>query len=131
MKNIFTNGCFDVLHRGHIELLKYCKELGYVTVGMNGDESVKMLKGDRRPYFNESDRKFVLESLKYVDKVIIFSEETPYNLIKQINPDIIVKGGDYKEEDVVGSGLAEIRIFKFVDGYSTTNILENEDEICF
>ena len=124
MKTIFTNGCFDILHRGHIELLKYCKELGHVIVGLNGDESVKMLKGDLRPHFNESDRKFVLESLKYVDKVIIFNEETPYNLIKQIKPDMVVKGGDYKKEDVVGNEITEVRIFKLIDGYSTTSILE-------
>lgn len=124
MKNIFTNGCFDILHRGHVELLKYCKELGHVTVGLNGDESVKILKGEQRPYFNENDRKFVLESLKYVDKVIIFNEETPYNLIKQIKPDMVVKGGDYKKEDVVGNEITEVRIFKLIDGYSTTSILE-------
>ena len=96
MSIVFTNGCFDILHRGHIELLKYCKSLGKVTVGINSDKSVSNLKGPRRPFFSQEDRKFMLESCKYVDDVIIFDEETPYNLIKTLKPDIIVKGGDYK-----------------------------------
>ena len=95
MKKIFTNGCFDVLHRGHLELLKKCKEMGYVVVGLNSDNSVKTLKGQSRPFLNQQDREFALRSLKYVDDVFIFDDLTPYNLIKFIQPDIIVKGGDY------------------------------------
>lgn len=128
MKKIFTNGCFDVLHKGHFELLKYCKSMGYVIVGLNSDISVKNIKGINRPYFSEIDRKFMLESCKYVDEVILFEETTPYNLIKKIQPDIIVKGGDYKKEEVSGYGLAEIKIFEYMDGYSTSNILNNIKE---
>jgi D-beta-D-heptose 7-phosphate kinase / D-beta-D-heptose 1-phosphate adenosyltransferase len=81
-KQIFTNGCFDVLHKGHIELLKYCKGLGYVTVGLNSDESVTRLKGIGRPVNSQEDRKLMLESLKYVDQVVIFGEDTPLRLIQ-------------------------------------------------
>ena len=122
---VFTNGCFDVLHRGHLELLKYCKALGHVTVGINSDASVRKLKGSARPINLVDDRKYLLESLIFVDEVIIFEEETPLNLIKEISPDIIVKGGDYNPEDVVGAELAEVRIFETVEGYSTTSTLQN------
>jgi len=120
---IFTNGCFDVLHRGHFELLKYCKSLGTVTVGLNSDQSIKRLKGDSRPFFNQDDRIFALLSCKYVDDVVIFDEDTPYNLIKQVKPDIIVKGGDYRPDQVVGCDIAEVKIFNYIDGYSTTSVL--------
>jgi rfaE bifunctional protein nucleotidyltransferase chain/domain len=124
-KIVFTNGCFDVLHRGHVELLQYCKSIGYrVLVGLNSDKSVKRLKGDSRPFFSEADRKFVLESLGCVDEVIIFDEDTPIDVISRINPDVIVKGGDYNIEDVVGRGMCDIKIFNYVDGYSTTKTLE-------
>jgi rfaE bifunctional protein nucleotidyltransferase chain/domain len=126
MKKIFTNGCFDILHRGHVELLKHCKGLGYVIVGMNSDESVKRLKGAERPFFNQEDRKFMLESLKFVDEVFVFDEDTPYNLIKTCEPDIIVKGGDYKPTEVVGNDLAQVVIFNFIGGYSTTKIIEGD-----
>ena len=125
MIKVFTNGCFDILHRGHLELLKYCKSLGHVIVGLNSDASVARLKGLNRPINSEQDRKYLLESLKYVDEVRIFEEETPYNLIKKTNPDIIVKGGDYKGHEIIGSDLAPIHIFEFIDGYSTTKIIEN------
>jgi len=125
MKTIFTNGCFDIIHRGHLELLEYCASLGYVIVGLNSDNSVRTLKGDGRPVNNQKDRKYLLQSLKYVDKVIIFNEETPYRLIKEIKPDIIVKGGDYTRDVVVGGDIAEVRIFKTIDGYSTTKTLES------
>ena len=124
MTSVFTNGCFDVIHRGHIELLKFCKQLGRVTVGLNSDASVSALKGESRPIFSVNDRREVLLSCKYVDEVIIFEEETPYDLIKQVKPDIIVKGGDYKIKDVVGNDLAEVKIFNYIPGYSTTKILE-------
>ena len=124
MKIVFTNGCFDILHRGHFELLKYCKTLGYVIIGLNSDSSVKHLKGETRPLFSQKDRQFMLKSCKYVDEVTIFDEETPYKLIKEVKPDIIVKGGDYKKEDVVGHDLAEVKIFNYLKGYSTTSILE-------
>ena len=124
-KTVFTNGCFDVLHRGHIELLQFCKSMGTVVVGLNSDESVKRLMGDSRPVNNQVDRKYLLESCKFVDTVLLFEEDTPYNLIKSIRPDIIVKGGDYKEEEVVGNDLATVIIFNYVDGYSTTKTIKN------
>ncbi len=121
----FTNGCFDVLHRGHIELLKFCKaNSDYVIVGLNSDKSARRLKGHDRPINTEIDRKFLLESIKYVDTVIIFDEETPYQLISKLKPDIIVKGGDYKKDEVVGSDLAEVKIFETVNGYSTTKAVQ-------
>tara|TARA_Y100000593_G_C4206540_1_gene284601 strand:- start:130 stop:531 length:402 start_codon:yes stop_codon:yes gene_type:complete len=127
---VFTNGCFDIIHRGHVELLRYCKDIGYkVIVGLNSDESVKKLKGESRPYNSQKDRKLVLESIKFVDEVHIFDEETPYELIKQILPDVIVKGGDYTPEQVVGSDICEVKIFNFVDGYSTTSTLEKLNDI--
>ena len=122
-KQIFTNGCFDILHKGHIELLKFCKSLGYVTVGLNSDTSVARLKGAGRPINSEEDRKFLLQSLKYVDQVIIFSESTPLRLIEELKPDIVVKGGDYAKADVVGNEIAEVVIFNTVEGYSTTYTL--------
>ena len=122
-KQIFTNGCFDILHKGHIELLKFCKSLGYVTVGLNSDTSVAGLKGVGRPINSEEDRKFLLQSLKYVDRVIIFNESTPLRLIEELRPDIVVKGGDYAKADVVGNEIAEVLIFNTIEGYSTTKTL--------
>ena len=124
MKKIFTNGCFDILHRGHCELLKCCKSLGHVTVGLNSDESIRRLKGNSRPIHNQIDRAFILNSLEYVDLVCIFDEDTPYELITQVKPDIIVKGGDYCPRDVAGNDLAEVVIFNYVEGYSTTDIID-------
>jgi len=124
-KIIFTNGCFDIIHRGHIELLKFCKSLGYVIVGLNSDKSIKILKGNDRPIVNEKDRKLLLESLKYVDEVVIFDEETPLNIIKRLKPDTIVKGGDYDKESVIGNNIADVIIFEFIDGYSTTKIVQS------
>ena len=124
-KTVFTNGCFDIIHRGHLELLKYCRDIGsYVVVGLNSDDSVKRLKGSERPYFNEQDRKFLLESLSCVDEVHIFDEDTPYNIISKLKPDIIVKGGDYVPSEVVGNDISDVIIFNFVNGYSTTKILD-------
>ena len=116
MKTIFTNGCFDILHRGHVELLRFCRSCGdIVIVGLNSDESVTRLKGSDRPINSQSDRKFLLESLVFVDRVILFDEDTPYNLISSLMPDMIVKGGDYNLEDVVGSNLCEVKIFGLVN----------------
>jgi len=124
MTVVFTNGCFDILHRGHLELLKHCASKGRVIVGLNSDDSVKGLKGPSRPYNDQEDRKIILEACRYVDEVIIFNEQTPYNLIKSLNPDIIVKGGDYVAADVVGNDIATIDIFNYIEGYSTTSTLE-------
>ena len=126
MKTVFTNGCFDLLHRGHLELLEFCRLHGdRVVVGINSDSSIKKIKGSDRPFNNQSDRKFLLESLIFVDEVVIFEEETPYNLIKCVKPDIIVKGGDYSIEEVVGNDLAKVIIFELLDGYSTTQTIQD------
>ena len=127
---VFTNGCFDLLHIGHIELLRYAKSLGdYLVVGINSDSSVKKLKVPTRPINNQQNRKIILESIKFVDEVIIFEDITPLNLIKEIQPNTIVKGGDYKKEDVVGYefeklGLLEVKIFNYVANNSTTEIIK-------
>ena len=125
---VFTNGCFDILHKGHIELLAYCKSLGHVTVGLNSDDSVKRLKGSSRPMNTESDRKRILEAIRYVDEVVIFGEDTPHELLLRLKPDVIVKGGDYRAHEVIGSDLCEVRIFETVKGYSTTNIINRVTE---
>ena len=122
---VFTNGCFDVLHRGHIELLSYCASIGEVLVGLNSDKSVKRLKGNDRPVNNEKDRKLILESIRYVNEVIVFEEDTPYELIKILKPDLIVKGGDYLPNDVVGYDLCEVRIFDTINGYSSTAVINS------
>ncbi len=126
MSIVFTNGCFDIIHRGHVELLEFCSTLGdKVIVGLNSDKSVRLLKGQNRPINNQNDRKMLLEAIKYVDNVIVFEEETPYNLICKIKPDIIVKGGDYKAKDVVGANVAKVVIFDYVKGYSTTKSIQD------
>ncbi|MBK6876562.1 MAG: D-glycero-beta-D-manno-heptose 1-phosphate adenylyltransferase [Ignavibacteria bacterium] len=129
-KIVFTNGCFDILHRGHAEYLEQAKSLGdLLVVGVNSDTSVKRLKGDDRPINNESDRAFMLDKLKPVDLVTIFTEDTPFNLISEVIPDVLVKGGDWKEEDIVGSDVVKghggkVISLKFVDSYSTTSIID-------
>ena len=122
---VFTNGCFDILHRGHIELLKYSSSLGRVVVGLNSDASVKSLKGSSRPFNSEADRKAVLESIRYVSEVVIFNEETPLRLIERIQPRYIVKGGDYLPENVVGHDICEVKIFNTIPGYSSTKAIDS------
>jgi D-beta-D-heptose 7-phosphate kinase/D-beta-D-heptose 1-phosphate adenosyltransferase len=125
VKTVFTNGCFDILHRGHIELLKESKKLGgRLVVGLNSDESVRRLKGNDRPVNNQEDRKALLESLEWVDEVVIFDEDTPRRVIENLRPDIITKGGDYITETVVGNDLAEVVIIPLVGNLSTTSIIE-------
>ena len=127
---VFTNGCFDILHKGHAAYLNQAKSLGdKLIVGVNSDRSVKVLKGDNRPVNNENDRYFLLDNLKSVDYVIIFDEDTPYNLIKDIEPEYLVKGGDWKKEDIVGWDIVEaaggkVMSLDYVDNYSTTNTLK-------
>ncbi len=130
-KIVFTNGCFDILHRGHVEYLQKAKELGDLLVlGLNSDSSVKRLKGNERPINNEIDRAIILSALECVDYIIIFNEDTPLELIKNLKPDILVKGGDYKIENVIGREYAkETVLIDFVDGYSTTNIIKNINNI--
>ena len=122
---VFTNGCFDIVHRGHIEMLKASKQLGdWLVVGVNTDRSVRHLKGESRPINNESDRKVMLESLDFVDEVILFDEDTPLELIQRVQPDIITKGGDYTVDTVVGNQLAKVVILPTVDDYSTTKTIQ-------
>ena len=124
-KIVFTNGCFDILHRGHVSYLDIAKSYGDVLIlGLNSDESVKTLKGENRPINNEEDRAYILSALESVDFVTIFSDETPYELIKMLEPDILVKGGDYEGKEVVGSDIAgEVKLVQFVDGRSTTKTI--------
>jgi len=130
-RKIFTNGCFDILHRGHLELLEYCRHragssswprCGEVIVGLNSDASVKRLKGEGRPINNEKDRKYCLECLSSVDRVIIFDTDTPKRLINCIKPDAIIKGSNDIPEDEEIDGY-EVIFFKHKDGYSTTSII--------
>ncbi len=127
---VFTNGCFDLLHPGHIHLLEEAKNLGdRLIVGLNSDASVKRLKGDRRPILSESDRMMLLKALTCVDLVAIFEEDTPLRLIEALRPDILVKGADYQVEQVVGREVVEsyggrVVLVSLIDGYSTTRIAE-------
>ena len=122
---VFTNGCFDILHTGHFELLAEAKSLGgKLIVGINSDESVRRFKGPKRPINNVDKRRKQLELLPWVDEVVVFDEDTPYRLIKEVVPHVIVKGGDYTVEQVVGHDLAEVHLVPTVEGYSTTEIIE-------
>lgn len=128
-KVVFTNGCFDILHVGHVGLLNQCAELGgRVIVGLNADLSVKKLKGDSRPIQNQDDRALILASLSSVDAVVIFEEETPAQLIAQISPDYLVKGGDYDLNTIVGAEWVksyggQVVVYPLNVGKSSTNIL--------
>jgi len=124
-KIVFTNGCFDILHRGHVNYLDIAKSYGDVLIlGLNSDVSVRGLKGENRPINNEEDRAFVLSALESVDFVTVFSDDTPYELIKMVEPDVLVKGGDYEGKVVVGSDIAkEVKLVQFVDGKSTTKTI--------
>ncbi|HRI86493.1 MAG TPA: D-glycero-beta-D-manno-heptose 1-phosphate adenylyltransferase [Ignavibacteria bacterium] len=129
-KLVFTNGCFDILHKGHVSYLNQAKLLGdYLIVGVNSDSSVKKLKGDDRPVNSELDRAFILDNLKSVDYVTVFNEDTPYELIKLLLPDCLVKGGDWKEKDIVGSDIVKANKGKvvslnFINNYSSSSIID-------
>jgi len=125
-KLVFTNGCFDILHRGHATYLRKARSLGdKLIIGLNTDASVKRLKGESRPVNHEDDRAYILESLECVDYVVKFGEETPHELLSQVKPNVLVKGGDYKIEEVVGREFAdEVTLIDFVNGYSTTKTIE-------
>jgi len=133
-KIIFTNGCFDILHRGHATYLQKAKELGDILIlGLNSDESIKRLKGEDRPINNLEDRAFLIGALESIDFVVPFTEDTPYELIKLIEPNILVKGADYEGKKVVGSDIAdEVQLIEFVAGKSTTNLIEkiNKKRLC-
>jgi D-glycero-beta-D-manno-heptose 1-phosphate adenylyltransferase len=127
---VFTNGCFDVLHRGHIiYLAKAAAQGDILIVGLNSDASVKRIKGPSRPLQDEQSRALILASLHFVSKVVLFDEDTPYNLIKKVQPDILVKGADYKPEEIVGYDIVKAKGGKvvtidFVEGYSTTGLIK-------
>ena len=128
-KIVFTNGCFDIIHKGHVAYLSEAKNLGdLLVIGLNSDASVKRLKGPERPINNELDRQYVMSQLKPVDFVEIFTEDTPFNLILKVKPQVLVKGGDWKIDQIVGgkeviqSG-GEVYSLNFIDGYSTTALI--------
>ena len=125
-KIIFTNGCFDILHAGHVRYLETAKSYGDVLIlGLNSDRSVSALKGEGRPINMQMDRAYILAALEAVDYVVVFDDDTPYDLIKAVNPHVLVKGGDYEGKDVVGQDIAgELKLVKFVDGKSTTRTIE-------
>jgi D-beta-D-heptose 7-phosphate kinase/D-beta-D-heptose 1-phosphate adenosyltransferase len=125
-KIVFTNGCFDLLHEGHIRYLETAKGFGDVLIlGLNSDRSVHSLKGDGRPINMQVDRAYILAALEVVDYVVIFDEDSPYDLIKSIKPHTLVKGGDYQGKEVVGQDIAdELKLVQFVDGKSTTKTIE-------
>lgn len=127
---IFTNGCFDILHKGHIQYLESARALGdRLVVGLNSDASTRRLKGNTRPINHEDSRAYLVASLSVVDLVVVFEEDTPLNLITSLEPDTLVKGGDYVEDDVIGGNFVKahgghVVIIPYVEGYSTTAIEE-------
>jgi D-beta-D-heptose 7-phosphate kinase/D-beta-D-heptose 1-phosphate adenosyltransferase len=129
-KIVFTNGVFDIVHRGHVEYLTKAKALGDVLlVGMNTDASVHRLKGSQRPVVSQDDRAFVLAALRVVDYVCLFDEDTPYNLIKAVVPDVLVKGSDWAIDSIVGKDIVEaaggkVQTIDYVPNRSTTNIIQ-------
>ncbi len=130
LRIVFTNGCFDLLHRGHVEYLSKASDMGDVlVVGLNTDASVRRLKGESRPVNDEDARAIVLASLACVDAVVLFDEDTPYELIKSVRPDVLVKGADYKPEEIVGYDVVtsyggKVETVDLVAGYSTTGTIE-------
>ena len=132
---VFTNGCFDILHRGHIEYLNKAKSFGDIlVVGLNSDTSVRRIKGRKRPINKQSDRAKVLSILESINFISIFNEDTPFDLIKYVKPDILIKGADWKKEDIVGKDIVEsyggeVRTIKYLKGYSTTEILKKIKEL--
>lgn len=129
-KIVFTNGCFDLLHYGHLAYLMEARSLGRrLVVGLNSDASVQRLKGAHRPIKDQQSRLWLMASLAYVDAVVIFEEDTPELLIRSVTPDVLVKGGDYEIEQIVGADFVveqggEVRVLPFVPGYSTTALEE-------
>ena len=129
-KIVFTNGCFDLVHAGHIDYLSKAKEMGDVLiVGLNSDNSVTRIKGKKRPILNEDERAFILSNMKAVDYVILFDEDTPQKLIEELMPDILVKGEDWAIDDIVGADVVlanggKVKNIKFVNDQSTSKIIE-------
>jgi len=135
-KIVFTNGCFDILHAGHVSILDFAKSKGDILIlGLNTDASVRRLKGPSRPVNKQADRALVCAALQAVDAVVLFNEDTPLNLIKTIKPDILIKGTDYKNKEVVGSDYAgKVALYPLLKGRSTTNIInktkKNATDLC-
>jgi len=129
-KIVFTNGCFDLLHPGHIDYLDRAAELGDVLIiGLNDDDSIRRLKGESRPIIPLQDRAIMLAALRAVDLVVPFAEDTPLNLITTMMPDILIKGGDYQLDDIVGAkeirqSGGEVIVMPFIDGHSSTNLIQ-------
>ena len=129
LKIVFTNGCFDLVHLGHVDYLEKARNLGdKLVLGLNTDASIKGLKGEERPLQDEMSRARIMASLLFVDAVVLFNEPTPYNLIDLVQPDILVKGDDYSPENIVGADIVkakggDIKTIPFVKGYSTSNIV--------
>ena len=129
-KVVFTNGCFDIIHRGHIEYLRKAKLLGDILiVGLNSDTSVRRIKGEPRPYQDEQGRATILNAMEMVDLVVIFNEDTPLNLICELKPDILVKGGDYNSQLIVGASEVEgwggcVKTISFLKGYGTSIVVD-------
>lgn len=129
-KIVFTNGCFDILHLGHIDYLEKAREKGdKLILGLNSDSSVKILKGENRPINEEKSRARMVAALSFVDAVILFSEQTPLELIKKINPDALIKGNDYVTENIVGADFVlknggKVETIQLVEGFSTTNMID-------
>ncbi len=129
-KVVFTNGCFDILHRGHVEYLAQARNLGdCLVIGLNTDSSVRRLKGNSRPINQENDRALLLSALQFVNYVILFEEDTPYNLICNVMPDILVKGSDYQVNQIVGADVVlqnggSVQTIDFIDGYSSTQTIQ-------
>jgi D-beta-D-heptose 7-phosphate kinase/D-beta-D-heptose 1-phosphate adenosyltransferase len=127
---VFTNGCFDLLHPGHVDYLQRAKDLGdYLMVGLNSDDSIRRLKGELRPINSQDDRATMLSSLAMVDGVVIFGEDTPLQLIQTLKPDILVKGGDWKPQDIVGGQFTldnggQVLSLPYLNGYSTTQLIQ-------
>jgi len=129
-KIVFTNGCFDILHPGHTRYLAAARDLGdFLVVAVNSDRSTRVIKGDKRPIMPQDARTEVLAALSFVDAVVLFDEETPYRVIEVLQPDILVKGGDWKEDEIVGADIVkkaggEVRRIHYFSGYSTTEVIE-------
>ena len=130
-KIVFTNGCFDILHRGHVPYLAQARQMGdLLVVGLNSDASVRRLKGPERPVNDEQSRALLLAALEMVDYVVLFEEDTPYNLILKVKPDLLVKGGDYDIDNIVGADFVrqrggEVRTIPFVQGFSSSSIIDH------
>jgi len=129
-KVVFTNGCFDLVHRGHVEYMAIAANLGQrLVLGLNTDASVKRLKGELRPLVDEQSRAILLAAFEFIDLIVLFDEDTPYELIKAVQPDILVKGSDYKPESIVGYDIVtarggKVETIDFVEGFSTTKLVE-------